>query len=235
MKAILKNQKLKILLILLLFVVLLFSSYSPFPEFTKTADAIESVSTNSDTKILSGKEKNSYIKLTEKSKVFKEVSGNSKLDKSTLVQEVTTQNNAFYSTLVIISGLKKHNKLTEYQVYIDPETNTVVRVITANFSGEESSDTFSYSDYDETGTLRVVANGTLEEAANGEINFIDKKPVNDGHFMQKAVSDKYIYWACRFSGFLACQTASLACGPAKFLCSAACSYAFKKAACDRYK
>lgn len=53
--------------------------------------------------------------------------------------------------------------------------------------------------------------------------------------MQKAVSDKYIYWACRFSGFLACQTASLACGPAKFLCSAACSYAFKKAACDRYK
>lgn len=89
-------------------------AYSPFPEFTKTADAIESVSTNSDTKILSGKEKNSYIKLTEKSKVFKEVSGNSKLDKSTLVQEVTTQNNAFYSTLVIISGLKKHNKLTEY-------------------------------------------------------------------------------------------------------------------------
>lgn len=196
----------------------------------------------SNTKILAGKERSNYIKIAEKSNVFKNVIKNNfnnkpvKLGKDSLVQEVTTTQNEIYSKLVIISATEKNNKLNEFQIFINPETNEVVRLLVSKLTGETSKDVLSYYDYDEDGNLRVKAKGTLEEVENGEIEFVETGiPVDSNKISPRAVPDKYIYWACRFSGFLACQTATLACGPAKFLCNLACSYAFKKAACDRYK
>lgn len=73
-------------------------------------------------------QKERFLNLAEQSDVFKTVTANAKFDTDSLVQEVKTKNNNFYSKLVIISGLEKENNFNQFQVFIDPKTKKVVRV-----------------------------------------------------------------------------------------------------------